>query len=151
MCNKYSATQKRATLLKLSFKKVTLLGLIYIAGFFPNNLSSVIILRNWRSNCCQFVVKSVLSSPQTRINTGFIYPSSSSSGLARWQNTSDAVTIPRTSCSVTNCFFTTTVTFRQSRQTVCPQRVPLLFEGSRMTFDVLSILMVFCKCPSHTF
>ena len=120
------------------FRIVSFYKSLHYVPYFLQTLHNFCIISRFKS----------LLSP---INTELTYLSSSSSGLARWQNTSDAVTIPRTSCSVTNCFFTTTVTFRQSRQTVCPQRVPLLFEGSRMTFDVLSILMVFCKCPSHTF
>lgn len=50
-------------------------------GFFLGNLSSFIILRDYMKNCCQFVVKFALRKALDRINTGFIYPNFSSSGL----------------------------------------------------------------------
>lgn len=79
-CNKYPATQKKGHSPEISFKKVTLLGLISIAEFYLNNLSSLIITCDSIRICCQFVVKIISKSPQTRINTGFIYQASSLSG-----------------------------------------------------------------------
>ena len=81
ICNKYLALQrKKGHSPEISFKKVTLLGLISIAEFYLNNLSSLIITCDSIRICCQFVVKIILKSPQTRINTGFICPNFSLSG-----------------------------------------------------------------------
>ena len=68
------ATRKKGHSPEFSFKKVTLFRSNLIVGFFPNNLSSFIILRDYMKNCCQFVVKFALRKALDRINTEFIYP-----------------------------------------------------------------------------
>ena len=81
ICNKYLVLhKKKGHSPEFSFKKVTLFRSNLIVGFFPNNLSSFIILRDYMKNCCQFVVKFALRKALDRINTGFIYPNFSSSG-----------------------------------------------------------------------